>query len=730
MIPTATERSEGAERWLTLESPVWRLDVDITDGVNPKRLQHLPSGMVVADEDYHYQVDLAASDGPGFVGPELSVTSTVFQGWRLDESADGGATLVLTARLVFGDLGPTDLLVEHSFTLDASARFTERLAIVHWKSPDSHTIRHVDFGFRKGLFDRRTSGWRDHGDRFRLSAVPFRRFQGQSRDYLRHDYGAADLIPDHWKGIRFPARSSPAWSWTDGTTGMLVTKYTQEHLEFSRFEAEAYTSRSDADAVIDTAISFIDGGNVCLRFGGAARVLGAPGLDLRFDRERTRIDFGPTTIEIFAGGWQDGHRAFGALMRERGHVLPEGFDPPVHWNEIYTIGWRAGLNSVLPTLEQVWSEAAIAQQLGAESFYFDPGWDFYEGSNVWAEDRLGPMHDVVARLRDEFGLGLGLHLFLDDTMEAEDPSFYRRDPEGGIPRWGSPPYVGARVCVANPAWQDMKAERAIRLADAGVNFLLFDYSSYLIASTGGAFGRDISEPACWATDHGHSVPMTLEEHARGFNDLIRKVKKAHPELLIMSQDEIAGDYTPVHYNHDGAHSYGERWGFEFMWDPYLDLLSGKALSLYEYNLAYDIPLYLHINLRLDNPNALAFWWYASTCRHMGIGGLTPENPLWDSAQGAMRLYRELKPHFARGRFVGFDTLAHAHVLDAEKSAVITLFNLDSDPREVDVEFDPGMLGLPAEVELATPEVTIAQGKGRIRTELAPYSPAILPLSWA
>ena len=33
-----------------------------------------------------------------------------------------------------------------------------------------------------------------------------------------------------------------------------------------------------------------------------------------------------------------------------------------------------------------------------------------------------------------------------------------------------------------------------------------------------------------------------------------------------------------------------------------------------------LPLYIHIDLRTDNRNALVFWWYASTCRHLGIGG--------------------------------------------------------------------------------------------------------------
>jgi len=35
-----------------------------------------------------------------------------------------------------------------------------------------------------------------------------------------------------------------------------------------------------------------------------------------------------------------------------------------------------------------------------------------------------------------------------------------------------------------------------------------------------------------------------------------------------------------------------------------DLLSRRAVSLYYYNMAYSIPLYLHVNLKADNENAL------------------------------------------------------------------------------------------------------------------------------
>ncbi len=160
------------------------------------------------------------------------------------------------------------------------------------------------------------------------------------------------------------------------------------------------------------------------------------------------------------------------------------------------------------------------------------------------------------------------------------------------------------------------------------------------------------------------VPLSREEHAAGIMTVVRAVKAEFPALVIEAHDRIGGG-LPLYYQHGSAHDHDELWGFEYMWDPYADLLSGRALSLYEYNLAYDIPLYLHINSAHDSPALLAFWWYVSCCRHLGIGGLAEGDEQWPRLVEAMGRYRELQPWFARGRFVGIDRFTHLHVLDAD-----------------------------------------------------------------
>jgi hypothetical protein len=162
----------------------------------------------------------------------------------------------------------------------------------------------------------------------------------------------------------------------------------------------------------------------------------------------------------------------------------------------------------------------------------------------------------------------------------------------------------------------------------------------------------------------------------------------------------------------------------------MDLLSGKALSLYEYNLAYDIPAYLHINLHFDNVTALAFWWYASTCRHLGLGGVKPGHKNWESHCAAMREYLRLKPFFAEGRFVGLDRMLHGHVLDARKAAVLSAFNLTSDPVDLAQAIDFKLMGIPAGATLKGDGISNENGTWMLRRKLAALSPATIEVNWS
>ena len=196
-----------------------------------------------------------------------------------------------------------------------------------------------------------------------------------------------------------------------------------------------------------------------------------------------RVGFGASIIEVFEGDWQAGYARYKATAADCQGATPwrRGVRASrSHWNELYRLGWRCGSNAPLQELPELWEEAARARAAGAQTFYFfDPGWDLFEGSAVWDVDRLGPVEEFVTRLRQGYDLGLALHLMMHTKSLEEDADIYRRRADGTIALWvDTTPYVGGYVCPASLTWQRQKIERAARSRLRGVSFLMFDFLSY------------------------------------------------------------------------------------------------------------------------------------------------------------------------------------------------------------------------------------------------------------
>jgi len=238
------------------------------------------------------------------------------------------------------------------------------------------------------------------------------------------------------------------------------------------------------------------------------------------------------------------------------------------------------------------------------------------------------------------------------------------------------------VCFPSPGFLDRKEKLLLELCRNGAVFLMFDSNQY-------------SGP-CYDKTHGHRIPSTREEHAAALFELARRIKKKYPHVLIEIHDPITGPcsihYTPTYYGYAPPRSFDCLWGHEFMWNPMDDLLSRRAVSLYYYNLAYSIPLYLHVNLKGDNESALIFWWYASTCRHLGVGGKPPA-AVWEAEKRAMRTYKPLKRFYTQGVFYGLDEMTHAHTLPDLQESVINVFNLEKKPVQKPLRFRLGEIGL-------------------------------------
>jgi hypothetical protein len=691
--PHAAVQATGAQT-LVLANAWWEVTLRLGAQAGPSRVVDRQHGLIVADEPYCYRLDVLTGS------LRQACLGLVEVGYQQHREPDGGQTIVLEGRIDLGRRGPTDVYLRHRITLPGDAPWLEeQITLQHRFGRHTHQLENLRFGLRKRIFDRTRYAWCDGMDRFQLTPVPHRRRFGHRVDRRATDYSAADLFPLSWApNGNLPGHGSEAWLWSDGERGVLVAKYNQTAIEFGLFDGEFVLPESDTEqiSVMDAVSSHIHRPiNVCARMAGAGLYRGDPEAAQALGPDE-EIAFGVTRLVAYRGDWQQGYDAYRTHLRALGHGVQPGFNPPLHWNELYNLGWRLGDNAPLQTPAQYEAEAAIAADIGAESLYLDPTWDIAEGTTLWDTARLGAQAAFARLLRERYNLGLSLHLMMHTTAMNENPAIYLRDADGHTAPFHLPDdlYPNARVCCATAAWKEMKKKRLLTLAEAGATFFMFDFLNYNNQNISQA---RVPQVACVDPGHGHAVPLTRQEHAAAILEVIQTVKQSYPNLLIEAHDRINGgmqDYHPLYFQHALPHSFDSNWGFEYMWDPYNDLISGKALSLYEYNLAYEIPLYLHIHEGRDSSTMLAFWWYASTCRHLGIGGVSDrQTPLYAALKQAVTRYRQLKPFFTQGTFIGLDTFTHVHVLPERNAAVILLFNLSGEPQERTVHLDAARLGL-------------------------------------
>ncbi len=289
-----------------------------------------------------------------------------------------------------------------------------------------------------------------------------------------------------------------------------------------------------------------------------------------------------------------------------------------------------------------------------------------------------------------------------------------KTPKGDpIPFW--------EVCMQSKAWQREKLKRILAITGGGVDFMMFDEFDW--------------RGPCYDPLHGHPVPSTPEGHVRAIYGLVEGMRQRYPRVLVEAHDPVwpwSARYLPVYFRQGFTQNrYQENWGFEFMWNPIEDLRSGRALCLYYYNLGCDIPVYDHITMEGDNDACLAFWWYASTVRHLGIGGKKGLNSAkanstrYAAYREAVAEYNRLRPFYARGKFIGLDETTHVHLHPTERTAVVNVFNLSGETAQREIKIEPVKLGLP---EVGTLNVegaaTRVEGENLVLSfSLSAFSPA-------
>lgn len=274
---------------------------------------------------------------------------------------------------------------------------------------------------------------------------------------------------------------------------------------------------------------------------------------------------------------------------------------------------------------------------------------------------------------------------LDEIEIYEDrgaPAGERRALERSVKR--GPRVVGglqATMCLGSRQYLDTAAKRMIENCADGVCFLMFDGNWW----SGG----------CNDPNHGHPIPYTPADHFAANVELARRVHAKYPHVLIEMHDMLVGGspvrLTPVYFKYGLPGSYDENWGFELMWDPMANIRSGQARALYYYNVGCHVPAYLHIDLRGDNRECVELWWYASTCRHLGIGGTNADPEVVAAEKAAMKRYKSLEAFYKRGEFYGLGEEIHVHVLGDK--FVVNVFNISDKARQVSGSIALKELGL-------------------------------------
>ena len=538
----------------------------------------------------------------------------------------------------------------------------------------------IGFGFSAGLQER--AEWR-------LCAIPFL----VQLDGSRHDYSGACLAGGRFKNSVYSDGSRPepplaeagrlrseAWVWRAGDKGLLIAKY------------------NNADIELSVASVFVRGERKFLRFGGAGACLyGEPARAHSLDPGQV-FTFGTTCYRHVEGRLEDAFAGYREILDSRGHGIPADYDPPVNWNELYDIGWHHSDPAALKahyTRGALLAEAEKARACGCDLLYLDPGWEVAEGTTLWDESRLGTVESLVAELREEYGLQLGFRTILRCYREHWERRHMvlHAGPKAPV-KWGDQDLW--ELCLCSPSFRQEKLARIHNIARHGVRFLMVDEMDW--------------RGPCHDPTHGHAVPTTASDHARAVYGLCRELRRLCPGLAIECHDPVwpwhtciyAPTYFQQGFGDKGA--YCENWGFEYMWNCLDDLRSGKALALYYYNLACNVPLYLHVTMAADNDNCLFFWWAASTVRHLGIGGkhgspsVNPKDmpaycpeKRFAAYRDSMALYKRLKPYFSRGVFHGLGEHAHLHYLADRAGGVLLLFNVTGGDQTMEARIDGAIL---------------------------------------
>lgn len=698
----------------TFNTSRYLLEFELDERVGIIRIRDVYSGVEFADAEYRYwaciECDGRITELEGLCDPHID-----------EEFPDRGGKIVSIEGRLGAENGGHRVRVRHRFYVPEDEEFLEEQIILQNAGQADVHLRDWRFGFRKLLEKPAHQGGPGTDiENYRLIAVPLRvQPDGKKHDYFLDDlhHGRYQCSVPQASGCLLggPADAgrgrSEGWAWTDGENGVLIAKYNRKMIEYSMVETERLDGRA------------------YLNFAGASTCLYGEPKEARLLAAGKEIGFGHTLLQFYEGRWRRGSYLFREYMSGLGHGLPDEYDPPIYW----VVGMDS--SDAPCTAEDIKQSARIASEIGCDGVELHCGWETTHGSSVWDIDRLGEISDAVGTIKDEYGLKFGLRI-TGRSCGDEFAGMYRIDAEGRIGyhlAHGDKPYW--EPCVCSAAYQEEKLKRVLDIAtlrvsqpgdDDGISRLQSRNSLDFISLD----DFDWRGP-CHDPNHGHPVPTTPDMHARAVVELIRKLHEKLPNALIEANDPVSprgARYLPVYYLHDLRGSFDEISAYGCVRDPLGEVLSGRAMSLFYYDLAYDLPLHVAVNGGADNENCLAFWWYASTVRHLGIGGMENEPALRGAYRAAIAEYKSIKDLYTQGQFRALDEITHVHVLAEQGRCVVNAFNLTDAPMSREAEVRLNDLGLLDELTVTGAPYEVSGGKMLLKLELPPFSPLVVKMN--
>jgi len=650
------------------------------------------SGQVIADGPYYYRAAVSCPEG-----------LLIHNGLR-HVSCKQEEDIVTIEGYLAG------LRLQHRLELSSGKTYLEESIHFVNETDDKVKLERLEMGFRRKITDclkidpTPIAIVAPELRSDRLSALPLKHRVNNPKDF-DNSHTFLDLMKTVGGEQRsvfsshdyFPSlhRSSEGWVWEYANGDSLgIYTYDQKHIHFCTLATEPEED------------------DTFLRFGGAMIIDKEPAALTRIAPGEA-VDLGFTRLQTISGGYHQAAYAFRDLLDEMGCRFPAGFNPPVHWNELYdNPEWvvqtpgkpteKRPSRSLTYSRELIETEAEKAAQYHAESLYLDPGWDTYLGSLAWGEEWLGSRSSFIKHIHSKYGLQVSLHCPLAPWVSEGAHTFpkeaMRMDKNGNI--------IEGSICLGSQQYLDVATQRLLGHCEDGVVFFMFDGNAWV----GG----------CYNPNHGHPVPYMKSDNCVANMQLTTRIKEQYPQVLIEMHDMVIAGvrarYTPVYLGYAQENSFDSNWAFELMWQPMEDILAGRSRALYYYNLACNIPLYLHIDLRDDNEYNLAFWWCASTCRHLGIGGVHRNPLIAEAHKKSMEVYRRLKQFYTEGDFFGSEENpeeVHLHVLKDRNAVLINLFNLSAESKMLIGSIDVKQLGIDPDQWYFSPQPFAHINGGRV-----------------